>query len=496
MGYTTEQSVEGALECRANPELFHTHILDVEPENVWPKMREVINSVRDHRRTAVKAGHSVSKTYTAARIALEFLYDHGPNCTVITTAPTDNQVVNVLWRDIRTAKNNARADLPGEVLTQKLEIDDKWFAIGFATKPDTVTKMATAFQGFHNEYVLVIFDEAAGILPQIWDAAESLIVNERCRWLVIGNPTSSFGDFANCFKPDSGWNQITISVKDTPNYQAGYEIIPGLSGREFATRIEKKYGINSNMYLSRVLGEIPEYAEGAIFGAEIKLAKEQGRILDKIPHEISCPVHTAWDLGISGSGNSMAIWFFQVVQGERRFIHYLENWDEGMMWYIETMHALRTENNWLYGKHIAPHDIMVRELSTGATRFDTAREMGIQFTVGGKMGEKGAAKLSLLDGIEAGKQELNQCWFDRSKCGQGLKALSEYHWKKLEAVSADDRPVYSRMPEHDASSNGADAFRMAAIAFKYNLTDMLQAVGTEGASIDDWSSYYGREGLI
>jgi hypothetical protein len=51
-----------------DPVGFMTDFLDVKKEHVWPKMRQVAESVRDHQFTAVPAGHSVSKTYNAARI--------------------------------------------------------------------------------------------------------------------------------------------------------------------------------------------------------------------------------------------------------------------------------------------------------------------------------------------------------------------------------------------------------------------------------------------
>ena len=69
---------------RDNPVKFFTHVLDVKEQHVWDKMVEVINSVKDNQYTGVKAGHSVSKTFTVARLALWFLYTHYP-ATVITT---------------------------------------------------------------------------------------------------------------------------------------------------------------------------------------------------------------------------------------------------------------------------------------------------------------------------------------------------------------------------------------------------------------------------
>ena len=90
------------LAYRNDPIGFETEVLDIKPSHVWGKMREVAESVRDNQFTAVPAGHSVSKTYGAARIAVWFKTCFEPS-TVITTAPSDNQVRNQLWREIHMA---------------------------------------------------------------------------------------------------------------------------------------------------------------------------------------------------------------------------------------------------------------------------------------------------------------------------------------------------------------------------------------------------------
>ncbi|MBA3051875.1 hypothetical protein FP828_03550 [bacterium] len=241
---------------KKDPIRFLIDVLDVEEEYVWDKMRETARSVLNNKYTAVKAGHSVSKTYLASRLALWFLYCFGPKATVITTAPSQPQVEEVLWREIRDAHTNAKIPLGGHMTKTKLELAEKWFAYGFATKSDTVTQQATRFQGFHNENILIIFDEAAGILSPIWGASNGLMTAGNCHFLAVGNPTSCDGEFVECFK-DAKFNKITISVMDTPNFKAGKEIIPGLSGQEFEMEIANKFGRDSNVYKARVLGEIP-----------------------------------------------------------------------------------------------------------------------------------------------------------------------------------------------------------------------------------------------
>jgi hypothetical protein len=240
-----------------DPVAFMVEVLDVDPKHLWSKMIEIAEAVRDHDYICVKAGNSLSKSYTLGRLANWFLFSHYPS-TVITTAPSNIQVADILWREIRDSHANAKMKLGGKVTKTKLELGEKWFATGFATKPDTVTEHVTRLQGFHNEYVLILLDEAAGIDPLIWEAIDRLMSSEGVVKLVaIGNPTTARGDFVNCFK-DPKFHKITVSAFDTPNYKQGREVIPGLAGQKFVEMVRNKYGEDSNQWKSMITGEIPD----------------------------------------------------------------------------------------------------------------------------------------------------------------------------------------------------------------------------------------------
>lgn len=246
---------------RQDPVGFMTDILDVKKEHVWSKIVEMAEAVRDNQFVAIKAGNSVSKSYSMARLALWFLYTHYPS-TVVTTAPSNIQVDEILWREIRSAHSNAKIPLGGDCLKTMLDLQkafggEKWFATGFATKADASTDQATRVQGFHNKHVLFIMDEAAGIDVPIWEAVDKLITTPRQKLVVIGNPTMARGRFVDCFKSKK-FKKITISVLDTPNYQQGVEVIPGLSGVDFVNQVIDTYGKESNKYKAMVTGEIPD----------------------------------------------------------------------------------------------------------------------------------------------------------------------------------------------------------------------------------------------
>jgi len=94
---------------KSDPVFFVEHALG---HYTWSKQREILTSVRDHKKTAVRACHGSSKTYTAAEIVAWFLncFD---NSKVITTAPTFYQVKDLLWAELNTIYINSNVQLLG-----------------------------------------------------------------------------------------------------------------------------------------------------------------------------------------------------------------------------------------------------------------------------------------------------------------------------------------------------------------------------------------------
>ena len=184
---------------------------------------------------------------------------------------------------------------------------------------------------------------------------------------------------------------------------------------------------------------------GAYYGKQMMDADKEGRLC-RVPWEPNLLVHTAWDLGI---GDSTAIWFFQQFGMEVRVINFYENSGEGLAHYVKKL----GEMGYAYGQHLAPHDIEVRELTTGVTRRNAARGLGINFRVVGKH--------LVEDGIEQTRTLLPKCWFDTVKCDRGLEALKSYR-KEYD----EKRKTFRDNPEHDWASHGADAFRILAMGIR------------------------------
>ncbi len=240
-------------------------------DSLWEKQVQILESLRDNQETAVASCHGAGKSFTASRALLWFLYTHRPS-VVITTAPTDRQVRGILWKEIRLAHQRAKFPLGGKMLTQELKLDSNWWAWGFTAPEHDPDR----FQGFHEVNILVIVDEACGVSEQIFEAIDGILTTENARLLMIGNPTESSGRFGKAFK-SSKVKKFHISAYDTPNFtELGITESDMLDG-SWEQKMQGKevprpylvtpfwiynralpWGVDSQIYKSRVLGEFPE----------------------------------------------------------------------------------------------------------------------------------------------------------------------------------------------------------------------------------------------
>lgn len=184
---------------------------------LWSKQREVMQAVRQNRKTVVASCHEIGKSRIAAVIAAWWLDIFPPGeAFVVTTAPTTAQVKSILWREIGRAYT--RGNLNGRVNQTEwyMDVDGKEEIVAFGRKPDEYDP--AAFQGIHAQNVLVIIDEANGVRGPLHDAADSLIANDNSKLLMIGNPDDPSGEFYEACKQGSGHHVIFISAFDSPNF--------------------------------------------------------------------------------------------------------------------------------------------------------------------------------------------------------------------------------------------------------------------------------------
>ena len=183
--------------------------------DLWKDQERILESVRDHPRTAWRSCHGIGKTYVVARLVLWWLFSFDYSI-VLTTAPTWRQVEKLVWKEIRSCHNNAKIPLGGHISPKatQLSLDgDEWVALGISTNDPN------RFQGFHSPHLLVIVDEASGVNDEIFEAIDGVLTSGHCRLVEIGNPTDIGGEFYRAFRAP-GWSTGHTSAWVTPNFTA------------------------------------------------------------------------------------------------------------------------------------------------------------------------------------------------------------------------------------------------------------------------------------
>ncbi|MCH8988687.1 MAG: hypothetical protein IIA92_07755 [Chloroflexi bacterium] len=250
--------MEGPSGIVPTPLEFASDILGV---NLWAKQREVLGSLVEHRRVAVKSGNGLGKGFCAAVALLWFLHVHKDAAIVLSTAPTFRQVRHVLWRQVhRLYRPNAQL-LGGKMLDTRWEISDDRYAMGLSAET------ADQFQGFHSPNMLIVVDEAEGVSDEIYEAIEAVMTSADPLLLLIGNPTTVTGAFRRAFYEERHlYHNITISALDSPNVQEGKTVIPGLTSARWVEERRETWGEDNPIYRARVLGEFPDQGEDTLIG--------------------------------------------------------------------------------------------------------------------------------------------------------------------------------------------------------------------------------------
>lgn len=276
-------------------------------------------------------------------------------------------------------------------------------------------------------------DEAQDIGPSVLTAIIMPALSDRQGWLDLSGTPKGWGNLlGQSFKQSQNnpeWFCQVLKASQT-----------GIIPSEELNRLRSM--MPENEYEQEFECSFDAAITGAYYAGELRKAEADGRITS-VPHDPMLKTYTAWDLGIS---DSMTIWFWQMVSKEIRVIDYYEASGYGLDHYAKVLQ----ERGYLYEKHFAPHDIQVRELSSGKSRLEIARGLGINFTP--------LENLPIADGINAARMTLPRCWFDKNKTAVGVDAIRQYREK------IDDKRQISFGPLHDWTSHAADAFRYLAVS--------------------------------
>ncbi len=254
---------------RTDPVAFAVEVLG---ETLWSKQVEILQAAIAKKRVAVKSGHKVGKSRTAAILALWF-YCCFDEARVVMSSTTARQVDAILWREVRKLKERARRPIPGEpgVLARTgLKSDDYREIVGFTARE------AEAVAGISGANLLYLLDEASGIPELIFEAIQGNMAGG-ARIVMFSNPTRTEGLFFEAFhEKEAFWHPVSVSSEETPNAVEGRAVIPGLATREWIDEMRAEWGEDSAFFKVRVQGEFVLHEDGKIFSiAAITEAEER-----------------------------------------------------------------------------------------------------------------------------------------------------------------------------------------------------------------------------
>ena len=251
---------------RENPVLFAREVLLFEPDE-W--QQEALMDLAVSSKVAIKSGQGVGKTGMEAVSLLWFLCCY-PYPRIVATAPTKQQLHDVLWSEIN--KWMSKSPLLSDILKwtktyiYMRNYEKRWFAVArTATKPENM-------QGFHEDNMLFIVDEASGVADPIMEAILGTLSGANNKLLMCGNPTRTSGTFFDAFNADRAiYKCHTVSSEDSPR-----------TNKENIESLIRKYGEDSNVVRVRVRGLFPKQ-EDDVF---IMLSMIEHCIMKDIPEDI------------------------------------------------------------------------------------------------------------------------------------------------------------------------------------------------------------------
>lgn len=235
-----------------DPVSFAEDMLDFVPDE-W--QRAAMIDVAHHPRTSIRSGQGVGKTAFEAALILWFLSCR-PNPKVVCTAPTRQQLHDVLWAEV--AKWLEKSKVKNFLKWTKTKIymighEERWFATArTATKPENM-------QGFHEDYMLFIVDEAPGVADPIMEAILGTLSGPENKLLMCGNPTRTSGVFYDSHNKDRAlYRTHKVDSRDSKR-----------TSKENIDMLIRKYGADSDVVRVRVYGEFPKAEADAFIALEL-----------------------------------------------------------------------------------------------------------------------------------------------------------------------------------------------------------------------------------
>lgn len=249
-------------------------------QETWSGQEGILLSAAQSKWVTVRSGHRVSKTNSAAILALWFVLTRGPASRCIITGPSAGLLHKGLWREIRALHLRCKARVGGHagvIAATGINWPDTRQIIGITAD------QSEGFQGLAAAEIMFIADEASGVHDRIFEAMIGNLAGGG-HMLLIGNPTKSYGFFFDSHKSQN-FARIHLSSHDSPNVTESdpKKHVKGLATLEWLDLCAKLWGgTESVLYRIRCKGEFVESREGRMITPDM-IAEAEARYDDTEP---------------------------------------------------------------------------------------------------------------------------------------------------------------------------------------------------------------------
>lgn len=250
MNKTLTKVLSDRIKFRTNLASFMDRIIGYKPTDQQSEACKIYDKLG---RIIGKSGHLTGKTTLEAAAIYQHLYCWKKSI-VVCTAPTKHQLNTVLWTEAGRMKHqspilNEYFEKTATKIFVKGELWDIWYAQAVASSNPS------ALAGRHDKHLLYVIDEVFGLKEEVFPVIEGALSQKKNKVIMMGNPVKNHGYAYELFREPLGYGTITMSSIDSgvPDYNPDYHINMG-----------KRFGINSNIYRVRVLGEFPTQEDDSI----------------------------------------------------------------------------------------------------------------------------------------------------------------------------------------------------------------------------------------
>lgn len=207
---------------------------------------------------------------------------------------------------------------------------------------------------------------------------------------------------------------------------------------------DRRSGIPEEIIQQEYYCSFSASTEGSYFGNEMAKALSGGRIRPLVHHP-GLLVHTSWDFGVN---DNTVVWFIQVDGNTVWAFDLYQSNNAGIDHYAQVLRS----KGYVYGSHLAPHDVTHRSFVTGGSIMDAAYKLGIDFTE--------VPKTPKLEQIKAAHMLIPRTVFCSVHCEDGVSGLMAYErdWDQK-------AKTHKNTPRHNWASHIADAYMCLAVGF-------------------------------